>query len=63
MDVGGLGQAAGSAYVEHGRTKVVCAVNGPMEVSKRDKVSDFASLQLKHLFVRWFQEFLKRHNL
>lgn len=40
MDVGGLGQAAGSAYVEHGRTKVVCAVNGPMEVSKRDKVSN-----------------------
>jgi len=39
LDVGVIGQASGSAYVEQGNTKVICGVYGPREIPRR---SDFS---------------------
>jgi len=39
LDVGVIGHASGSAYVEQGSTKVICAVYGPREIPRR---SDFS---------------------
>lgn len=39
MQTGIVSQAVGSAYLEQGHTKVVCAVYGPREVQKK---SDFS---------------------
>jgi len=37
--VGRVSRARGSSYVELGKTKVICAVYGPREVTRRDEVS------------------------
>jgi len=37
--VGAISRARGSSYVELGRTKVICAVYGPREVSRREEFS------------------------
>ena len=34
LDVGVIGHASGSAYVEQGSTKVICAVYGPREIPR-----------------------------
>ena len=45
--MGVFGQADGSAYIEHGNTKVLAAVYGPHEVSVGDNMVCWSGLFLK----------------
>lgn len=50
LQCGTISQARGSSYLEIGHTKVICAVYGPREVTKKEDFSMYGQLQCEFRF-------------
>jgi len=55
-------QARGSAYIEMGQTKVICAVYGPREASRRDEFSFQGQLYCEFKFATFSCAIRRRHQ-
>jgi exosome complex component MTR3 len=61
-NVGVVSQARGSAYIEIGRTKVLCAVYGPREVKYRDEFSLIGQLSCELKFATFSGRLRRSHQ-
>ena len=59
LKTGVISQARGSAYVEQGKTKVMCGVYGPREIPRRSDFSMNGVLSCRYILVLCWLEVVK----
>ncbi|KAK2162621.1 hypothetical protein LSH36_95g06000 [Paralvinella palmiformis] len=59
---GAVSQARGSAYIEMGQTKVLCAVYGPREVTRREDFSMKGQLKCELKFATFSRRYRCQHQ-
>ena len=62
VKAGAISQAKGSAYAEAGNTKVICAVYGPREVTRRDELSMKGQLSCEFKYATFSRQQRQQHQ-